>query len=34
MSIEQQLPLVMQNIKSPAGQAFLQFAQEIDQIFK
>lgn len=34
MSIEQKIPLVLHDIKAPAGQAFLQFAQEIDRIFK
>jgi chromosome partitioning protein len=34
ISIEHNIPLVMQDIKAPAGQAFLQFAQEIDRIFK
>jgi chromosome partitioning protein len=34
ISIEQNIPLVMQDIKAPASQAFLRFAQEIDRIFK
>lgn len=32
-AMDRQLPLVLEDIHSPAGQAFLRFAKEIDSIF-
>ena len=32
-AIEHRTPLVLDNIKSPAGEAFLRFGKEIDQMF-
>jgi chromosome partitioning protein len=33
-SIGHQVPVVLEDINAPAGKAFLQFAMEIDSIFK